>query len=217
MTLPTGGLHHESLWLAISRHLGLNQSEDSYQSKNDRFENITDSELADLLTNGDQGAFEFIYHKYVHALYGFARKNISSKDDSEEIIQDIFVSLWQRATEGKLGTIKSIKAYLFSMVKYKTIRFIQHSKVVRKYEEHFRLFEALFETAESNDNLAENIHKIIEELPTRCKQAISLRLYEGLSNPEIAQRMNITVNTVQSLTYKAFAHFKKRKKVIYGA
>lgn len=124
---------------------------------------------------------------------------------AEEMVQDVFVSLWQRRVELE---ITSIKAYLFSSVRYHIIRFVKHEKVKRKYEEHYRLFEAAYEnTPEPQRNpelLSQKISALTTQLPERCRQALQLRLMENLSNTEIAHRMHISKRTVETYISQAF-------------
>src|SRR5688500_750963 len=95
--------------------------------------------LVALLIGGDEKAFEIIYRRYANRLYGYVRRSIAVKEDCEEIVQDVFESLWKRHQE--LSHVTILDAYLFKMVKYKIIRYFQHSSVKRKYAEHYRLFE----------------------------------------------------------------------------
>ncbi|RAW01568.1 RNA polymerase sigma-70 factor [Pseudochryseolinea flava] len=159
-----------------------------------------------------------LFDLYSDRLFLFATKTISSKEDCEEIIQDIFLDLWNR--RDTLGDIQNMEAYLFRMVKYKVIRYIQHSKVKQRYAEHYKLFEALYET-ESQDEKEFDLPKVIDkglsELPERCRFAVKLRLTENLSNKAIAERMNIGKGTVDNYMVTAFNHFRKHYKFLQRA
>ena len=169
----------------------------------------SDAELVVLIRGGDIGAFEFIYRTYAKVLYGFARKNLASSEDCEEIVQDIFMSLWERH---QTLNISMIRPYLFNSVRYQVIKSLQHRKVTRKYAEHFALFEAVYdslpEESRDADTITAVLAKGIAQLPDRCQQAINLRLSEDLSNGEIAKRMNISRRTVESYMLKAFNHLR---------
>lgn len=170
----------------------------------------SDANLVDLLIQGDKKAFEVIYRRYVAALYRYAAKNISAKEDCEEIIQDVFESLWVRHSE--LHHVTALSAYLYRMVKYKVIRYFQHSKVKKSYADHYRLFEATYTTQEIGEEEKKSMMELIEHgltlLPERCQLAIKLRLKENLSNKEIAERMNITKSTVENYIVKAVSHLR---------
>ncbi len=178
----------------------------------------TDTELLTLLTQGDAKAFEAIYKRYVTELFRFARKNISAKEDCEEIIQEVFISFWERRESLH---ILSLKYYLINAVRYKVIRYIQHHKVKMKYAEHYRLFEAMYESIDQEERTPEMIQSrlinTIADLPERCQTAIKLRLLENLTNGEIAERMNITKKTVEVYMLRAFNHFRSSYDKIYKA
>lgn len=163
-----------------------------------------DSLLVSLIKEGNQSAFESIYRSHAADLIGFARKNVGI-ESAEEIIQDVFVSLWMRRAELE---ITSFRAYLFSSVRYSLIRHVKHEKVKRKYEDHYRLFEAAYENTpephRSPEVLRQKIDALTTKLPERCRQALHLRLTENLSNTEIAQRMHISKRTVETYISQAF-------------
>lgn len=181
------------------------------------YQEHSDQELIALLSHGDAKAFEVIYKRHVADLFRFARKTISAKEDCEEIIQEVFVSLWERRESLR---ILSLKYYLINAVRYKVIRYIQHHKVKMKYAEHFKLFESMYESVEEEDRSPESIQSkllnTIADLPERCQIAIKLRLLENLSNGEIAERMNITKKTVEVYMLRAFSHFRSSYNKIYN-
>ena len=174
------------------------------------YHNHSDTGLITLLIQGDQAAFESIYRRYAGDLYKYARKNIPSKEDCEEIIQDIFTDLWSR--HDTLGHVTVLNAYLFRMVKYKVIRYFQHSAVKRKYEEHYKLFEAIYDNSSEQERNPAAIRSMIDKglakLPERCRLAVMLRLTENLSNGDIARRMNIKKRTVENYMVTAFNHLR---------
>jgi RNA polymerase sigma-70 factor (family 1) len=170
---------------------------------------LDDVALVLRLREGDTGAFEMIYCQYASDLFAYARKNIQAKEDCEEIIQDVFESLWSR--RGDLH-VTSLRHYLFSMVRYKLIRHFHSKRLKRRYAEHFLLFESVYDNAGENERDPETLRLRIEEtiaaLPERCQVAMRLRFHENLSNTEIAQRMNITKRAVEKHMYKAFEYFR---------
>ncbi len=180
--------------------------------------NTSDGLLVSLLKGGSDAAFQAIYKKYLRVLFDYVRKNIQRKEDCEEIIQDVFVSLWQNR-EG--AEIRSLRHYLFNAVRYKVIRYFQHQKVKRKYEEHYKLFEAVYEASTEPERdpavINKKLHAALEQLPERCRQALQLRLSENLSNSEIAQRMQITKKTVEMHLLKAFQLIRTRHKEILSS
>lgn len=173
------------------------------------YQDHSDADLVTLLSQGDKAAFEAIYRRYAGDLYKYARKNIALKEDCEELIQDLFETLWTR--RDKLS-IQSLKHYLFSSIRYMIIRYFRHKGVERRYIDHFKLFEAFYDPLDATEKSPEAIHAMIirslEGLPERCQVAIRLRLVENLSNSEIAERMHISKRTVELYMFRAFNHIR---------
>jgi RNA polymerase sigma-70 factor (ECF subfamily) len=180
--------------------------------------NHTDQDLIALLNEGDHCAFEAIYKRYATGLFRYARKTISKKEECEEIVQEVFVSLWERRESLR---ILSLKHYLFHAVRYKVIHCVRHSKVRLKFEEHFRLFEMICESADkeelSEDSRLAALLTTLSDLPERCQQAMKLRLLENLSNGQIAERMHISKKTVEVYMLKAFDHLRAHYHSIYNS
>jgi RNA polymerase sigma-70 factor (family 1) len=180
----------------------------------------TDEALVAALCQGEHAAFEAIYKRYATKLFHYIQRNVSSRADAEEILHDIFETLWKNH---RTLTIWSLGGYLFTMARNKIIRHFEHNKVKRKYEQHFILFEAAFdflyeaEADKSIDPAAFNllIDTGLAQLPERCQAAFKLRLVENLSNAEIARRMNITKATVQNYMTRAIASLREARQNLY--
>src|SRR5690606_6266850 len=109
----------------------------------------TDAYLVEQLRKGDSRAFEAIYRRYTKELFGYAVKKIGVREDAEEIIHDVFESLWKRRNGLR---ITSLKHYLFTSARYMILRYFSHRGVARKFQEHYRLFEAVYESTEDQPN-----------------------------------------------------------------
>lgn len=170
----------------------------------------SDAELLTLLSEGDNHAFEAIYRRYASPLYHYARKSISVGEECEEIVQEIFESLWTR--RAVLTHVTLLDAYLYSMVKYKVVRYFRRAEVKKRYEEHYKLFEAIYDSSLEEDRNANMLQTLIDRqiatLPERCQQAIRLRLDENLSNGDIADRMKIKKTTVENYFVSAIDHLR---------
>lgn len=184
------------------------------------YTNHTDTELVAALSQGEHGAFEVIYNRYAEKLFHHIQRNVSSRADAEEILHDVFEALWKNH---KTLIIRSPGPYLYTMVRHKIIRYFEHKKVMKKYEQHFILFEAAFDflyEAEDDKSIDPDAFKSLidtglAQLPERCQIAFKLRLVENLSNAEIAQRMNITKSTVQNYMTRAVASLREARQNLY--
>ncbi len=177
----------------------------------------TEAQLLAALVAGEEAAFRTIYMTYARPLFTFIRKNIDVREDCEELVQEVFESLWTRHSH--LGEVRSLEAYLYSMARHKIIHHFRRAKVKRKYLTHYRLFEAVFETMETEERDPALIQQIIEtslaELPERCRMAVTLRLKENLSNADIAVRMNLNKLTVKNHIVTAMAHLRTSLQRMY--
>ncbi len=178
----------------------------------------TDAEMVALLNQGDKKAFEVIYRTYVSDLYRYARHIISSKEDCEEIVQEVFERLWALH---KTLKVKALRPYLYKSVRNKVINYFQHNEVKKKYAEHYRFFGVIYDSVDEEERNAETIHLMIErgiqKMPERVQVAIRLRLTENLSNKEIAKRMNITNKTVDNYMHIVNTHFRASYQDLYKA
>lgn len=177
-----------------------------------------DAPLVLSLVKGDKMAFEKIYRKYARELYAYARRNISSKEEAEEIIQEIFESLWLRRESLQVNTF--LRAYLHGMIRYKIATYFRKNALLRKHLEQFALFEVIYDQTESEQIdmlvLDSLLDQWIERLPSRCQTALTLRLSEKLSNREIAERMNVTTRTVETYIHRSLTRFRHYYKMHLG-
>lgn len=171
----------------------------------------SDPSLVDKLRTGSAEAFETIYRRYSRELYNYARKHVPTPEDCDEIIQNTFVQVWTRRETLPENLI--LAPYLFTMVRYSIVRYIQHSKSKKRYADHFRLFAALYEEPtdpiKSTVTLYDMLEQGIADLPARCGDAVKLRFIENLTNAEVAKRLNISKRSVANYITEALKHFRK--------
>ncbi len=178
----------------------------------------TDAALVSLLLDGDEQAFEVVYFRYAKALYRYAHKRIYVKEDCQEIVQEVFESLWER--HENISHVTLLEPYLYRMVKYKVIRYFQHSKVKQKFAEHFKIFEELIDTSQEEkeiESLRSLLNESLSKLPERCQMAVRLRIDENLSNGAIAERINIDKSTVKRYMTTALSYFREQHLPIYSS
>lgn len=160
---------------------------------------LNDEELISLLKASDKKGLEFIYAQYWERLYLAAFSILSDADPCKDIVQDVLLQLWIRRDVVK---IESLRAYLFTAVRYKVLSYIKSAnnrKVIIEPGELEKL--AGFDLMKDRLN-EQDIQKLLEKgvatLPKRCQQIFILSRQEHLSNKEIAEKMGISVKTVES-------------------
>ena len=136
---------------------------------------------------------------------GYAKKYIDDIDQAEEIVQDMFFNFWQKRYQVDINI--SLEAYLFRSVRNSCLNYLKHLKV---REEH-RLatnHELKRKEQEVHDNvvaleLQERINDVIEQLPAERKKIFKMSRYEELKYKEIAEKLNLSVKTVEAQMSKA--------------
>lgn len=159
------------------------------------YNQYSDSGLMRLVRNGDKDAVEYIYLVYKQGLYALARTGISVHDDCKDLIQDVFLKLWERH---KTLNNPRVRFYLLTYFRTAVIQYFERKRKMREYSDHLALVGYMPEVESDPYSFSSLLEKATAQLPLRCQEAIQLRLSEQLSNKEIAQRMNITRRAVEN-------------------
>jgi len=171
----------------------------------------TEKELVKKLKDGDSFAFEVLFYKYRNKVMGFARKMVPAQIDPEEIVQEVFVRVWLK--KDAIDPEKDFQSYLFSIAKHLVLDHLK-SAVNRKLYfvgEHFQqdLLEEEGLEASMTEETEAKLQKLINEIPERRREIFRLSRFEGLSYKQIAERLNISENTVDSQIRNALAFLRK--------
>ena len=160
-------------------------------------------------TQGDESVFEALFREHYAPLCAFAGKFVGEPETAEELVQELFVQLWQKRGEVKLRG--SLRSYLYASVRNSALNHIKHLKVRQSYQNWFQARTP--ESQESNPldvaELESNIEDAIAALPDRCREVFLLSRREGLKYAEIAERMGISVKTVEVQMGKALKMLRK--------
>lgn len=158
--------------------------------------------LVKRLINGNYIAFNSLYEKYSYAVFRFAFGYVKSKTEAEEIVQDVFMTIWDKRINLNPGL--SFKSYVFTIAFHCVLKYFRTKEHLTKYINGV-LSENSFkpELQEINyDFLCQYIKKISENLPPRCKEVFIKSRLEDQSIHEIAREMEISHKTVENqLTY----------------
>lgn len=160
---------------------------------------------------GQEKAFRTLYEKYAPALRYFAARYVVEKEMIDDVVQDVFVCLWEKRTDFK--TQEAVKAFLYKSVKNSCLNLIRHQDVKDRYAEVVvregegesfwdRVLEA---------ELFELVLGIFNELSPACREVYRLSL-EGKKHEEIAEILQITVNTVKKHKNNANHYMRERLK-----
>lgn len=151
-----------------------------------------------------QNNFEKIYKLYYPKMIAFARNYISTNEDVENIVQDVFLVLWEKKDELELSC--TLSTYLFTLVKNRCLNFLRHKLIEEEYntqmkeEVGFKLYalESLEYSYHSEKELQEIIQRALDRLPERCREVFIKSRIEGLMYKEISDELGISIKTVEN-------------------
>jgi len=175
-------------------------------------ENLENKDLLAALQNGSKTAFETIYHRLADRLLQYIHNRVRDRLISEEIVQEIFVSLY--LSQPGFQSYSALEGYLFKAAKYQILNHIRSEKVRQRYTEHLALFVAqeydnsIEQLMDMNDIKAA-IEQHIKQLPPKCQEAFRLSRFMHKSITETAQLMGISTRTVENYITQALRHLRK--------
>lgn len=159
-----------------------------------------DTVLFQLLRKGNKRAFTIIYNRYNKMLYALAFRYLKDCDLSEDIVQQVFTKLWEFYPD--ITVTVSLRNYLYTMTKnmiLNQIRDNNHS-LVQNYQiaQSSEIYEDNLLSVIEEKELMSIFYQAIDMLPEQKKAVCILKMEEKMSNQDIAQRMNISINTVKT-------------------
>lgn len=170
-----------------------------YKPEN-RYTNTDDEKLFALIEKGDEKAFTQAYERYHKLLYVLAYRYLMSSDMAEDVVQHVFTRLWEFRSELRVGI--SLKNYLFTMTKNHVLNMIrnENTAITRNYEmaQSAPVYEDnLIENLEKKE-LMSSFYKAVDMLPAQKRDICLMKVKEELTNQEIAERMNLSINTIKT-------------------
>lgn len=168
------------------------------------YELLSDYELIALLKQSDRLAFTQIYNRYWKRLLLVAANKLNSIEDAEEIVQDIYLMLWNRRFELEIKS--ELACYLAVSVKYRVIKALDKSYNQLKYiNTHIHLSTVDNSTQEwlEFQELSEQLRLAMQDLPEKCQLVYRLSRESHLTQKEIAAELQISEKTVEAHMGKA--------------
>ena len=165
----------------------------------------------------DEGAFESLFHAYYARLCDFVQSYVRSADSAEELVQTVFVRIWQhRATWTPTA---GVRAYLFAACRNQALGSLKHERVVaravdRARHEHLALGSGVAHRGPDEElqasELTALLRQAVDALPERRRSVVILRWQQQLSYAEIAGVLGISEKTVEVQLARALAFFRRR-------
>jgi len=172
---------------------------------------IRETEIIRRIRQGDKAEFESLFRSSYVSLVHYAKSIIKDQDTAEEIVQDLFFRFWQNREKTIIES--TLNGYLFRSVHNKCLHYINHMKIVERYAKE----NAGVEKEVSEDpldiikyrELQEKINNILEKLPERCSLIFCMSRFEGMKYNEIAEKLSVSVKTVEANMGKALKEFRR--------
>jgi len=163
---------------------------------------ISDHGLAESIKNSNQGVFELVFNYYYSGLVIYADQIIKDTAISEDIVQSVFMKLWETRESIE---IRSFRSYFIQCVKNRCIDHLRNQQVKHRFDnripdaDHLVMEEDLW----TKNELAELIQNAVDDLAPRCREIFWMSRYENLKVAEIAEKLDISKRTVETQISKA--------------
>jgi RNA polymerase sigma-70 factor (family 1) len=165
--------------------------------------------LFNLVKKGNPSAFQTIYNCYWEKLFAYTFNRLHVRAASEEVVQDVFLALWQKREF--IVITGSLSAYLYGATRHRLLNELRSLHVRQTYASDYALFvrntfdNSNVETQDVND-LQRSMEASILELPNQCQTVFRLSRLSHVSNEHIAQRLNISTKTVENYLTQALKY-----------
>lgn len=160
--------------------------------------NLSSENLIKELKKGNEKIFDGIFREYYQGLCMFGNQYIHNISITEEIVQDVFLKIWEK--RNLLEPHSSFKTYLYTSVRNGCIDYIRKEKVKNKYADRIKEQEQSFIKPEDipDKHIINEIKKAINTLPTQRRKIFRMNRFLGLKYKEIAEKLNLSPKTVEN-------------------
>jgi RNA polymerase sigma-70 factor (family 1) len=177
-----------------------------------QYKSYGDQELVQLMQNGDERVLIEIYSRYWDKMLAVAFNRLGNQEEAEECVQDVLFKLWKLRDDFSLAKVE-LSNYLARAIRNQSFNILDRRYRERLKSENYAPEKDINLISPERQfiirEIQEQIDNSINALPPQCKLVFKLSRQEGLSNKEIAEKLNLSENTVKS-------HIKKANKDIQG-
>ena len=169
-----------------------------------------DKETAKAIKEGNIKLFEGLFKSLYPLLCRYAGQILKNTENAEQVVQDVFYQLWKN--RDKIDIHSSLKPYLYKAVFNKAMHLVEHEMVEKKYQSYLAYQENQTIAADQpviDDEVYQIYRKTLKDLPDRCREVFLLSRNQGLKYTEIAEKLAISVKTVEANMGKALIMFRK--------
>lgn len=179
-----------------------------------QFKNIDDANLAHRIKYGEKDAYQELFERYAPRIFHFSLSYLKNKADSEELVQDVFMKVWEKREI--LDSGQNVKAYLFKIAVNTIYDFIRRKNIESAFNEFAatnskKSSESTWDTVVYKE-MQVRINHIVSEMPEQRRRVFHLSKTKGLTNDQIAQKLEISKRTVENQLYRAISFLKENLK-----
>ncbi|MDR3061057.1 MAG: RNA polymerase sigma-70 factor [Dysgonamonadaceae bacterium] len=178
--------------------------------KNQTTGDILEKHLVELFISGDKKAFEKMYLKYKNRLYYFVRHLIRRPEDAEDLVQEIFIKIWE--SRQIICPEMSFASYLFTIARNKIISYARRLQIEQNIINQWLIEHSRIEESTQSEIVSKEyesfLKKKIDNLPPRRRLVFQLSREKEMSHREIAKRLGISVYTVQEHISESLVYFR---------
>jgi RNA polymerase sigma-70 factor (ECF subfamily) len=171
-----------------------------------------DTDFLHKVKLGDIEAFESVFKSYYAPLVGYGRTIVKDSDEAEDIVQQVFVSIWEKRTEMEVHT--SLRGLLYRSVYNACLNRIKHNKIRMSYARETQLTNSSSFNQEDirQKELQKKIDDAINSLPEQCGKIFKMSRFDEMKYQEIADKLGLSVKTVENQMGKALKIMRENLK-----
>ncbi len=171
---------------------------------------IEDKIIFNEIKKGNKEVYQSLFDDYYEQLVAFARSFLFDQQESEDLVQDLFVYIWEHASKVNIST--SIKAYFYQSIRNKCFNHLKALKV--KDKNNLLYMEGVLQADDDlqhfDPKILNEIIQSIEELPEQMGKVFRMKMLDGLSREKIAEELDVSVNTVKTQLQRARQRLREK-------
>ena len=167
------------------------------------YRGLRDGQLVELVANKDAGALEALYDRYGRAAYSLARRILTEETLAQDVVQEVFLSLWRNASRFDAGR-GTVATYLLSMTHHRAVDVVRREENLRRWRTSDEGLELeadpkvrVEDEVEASERRAE-VRAALKELPDAQREAVALAYFGGYTQREVAALVGVPLGTVKT-------------------